>query len=128
MLSRYTGTMLVTLEHLQGSRQGQTQQNTKQTKNDYISFNRKEISMIVSLYSMCVAKGIWRDYALDLTKQMAAFSMFRHTHENPLAMIIKLPANTASGFVYEAIYERKCLSRSAFLEQAIATLSEKVGL
>ena len=43
------------------------------------------------LYSMRVASGEWRDYAIDFRPGMAIFSIFRHTAEQPLFAIAKVP-------------------------------------
>ena len=50
-------------------------------------FSRTELSLILAAYSARVAAGEWRDYALDHMNGVALFSIFRHTHENPLFVI-----------------------------------------
>ncbi|MDB5478048.1 MAG: hypothetical protein JWM96_543 [Alphaproteobacteria bacterium] len=87
-----------------------------------ITFTKGELNRILALYSYQVAKGQWRDYAIDFLKQMAIFSIFRHAHEQPLISILKIPANTAQGYVYELIVEKKRLSRSAELDLALEPL------
>ena len=52
-------------------------------------FSRTELSLILAAYSARVAAGEWRDYALDHLNGAALFSIFRHTHENPLFVIEK---------------------------------------
>src|ERR1700757_3177555 len=52
-------------------------------------FTRSELNQLLGLYSRQVARGIWRDYAIDHREGMALFSVFRHTHEAPLSRIIK---------------------------------------
>lgn len=95
------------------------------TKN-FVAFTKAELNAILSIYSYQVAKGTWRDYALDFLKQMAVFSIFRHTAEQPLVSIVKIPANTASGFVYECFFEKKRLSRTAELATALQALKDAV--
>jgi Protein of unknown function (DUF2794) len=56
-----------------------------------ISFNRQEMSAIMELYGRKVASGDWRDYALDLMRDKAVFSVFRRTSECPLYRIEKDP-------------------------------------
>ena len=48
-----------------------------------------ELSLILAAYSARVAAGEWRDYALDHLNGAALYSIFRHTHENPLFVIEK---------------------------------------
>ena len=52
-------------------------------------FSRPELSQILAAYSARVAAGEWRDYAIDHLAGSATFSIFRHTHENPLFVIEK---------------------------------------
>ena len=54
-----------------------------------LSFTRRELSLILSIYSSYVAKGIWRDYALDFKNDYALFSFYRHTYELPIFSIEK---------------------------------------
>lgn len=55
------------------------------------SFHRSELNIILSRYGMMVARGEWRDYALDMGRDVAVFSIFRHTSERPLYRIEKRP-------------------------------------
>ena len=52
-------------------------------------FTRIELSSILSAYSVRVASGEWRDYALDHINASAMFSIFKHAHEHPLLTIEK---------------------------------------
>ena len=58
-------------------------------------FTRPEMDRILSLYSRRVARGEWRDYALDLAPGMAVFSVFRHSQERALFSIAKRAEGTA---------------------------------
>lgn len=55
------------------------------------SFNRHELSAIMAVYGRKVAAGEWRDYALDMTRDKATFSVFRRAAEFPLYRIEKIP-------------------------------------
>jgi Protein of unknown function (DUF2794) len=52
-------------------------------------FNRHELSTILAVYGRKVATGEWRDYAIDLTRDKAIFSVFRRASEVPLYRIEK---------------------------------------
>ena len=52
-------------------------------------FTRPELNQLLGLYSRNVARGIWRDYAIDHRDGQALFSVFRHTHECALYTIVK---------------------------------------
>lgn len=56
-----------------------------------VAFDRRELSVIMSLYGRMVAAGEWRDYGMSSLKEMAVFSIFRRTAESPLYRIEKRP-------------------------------------
>ncbi len=56
-----------------------------------ISFDRRELSQILDVYGRKVASGEWRDYAIDMLKEKAVFSVFRRASEMPLYRIEKSP-------------------------------------
>ena len=62
--------------------------NSKKTRKP-LFFNRSELGQILATYSIRVASGEWRDYAIDHLPGSAAFSIFRHTHETPLYIVEK---------------------------------------
>lgn len=47
---------------------------------------------ILDLYGRMVAAGEWRDYAMDFTKDYAAFAAFRRTADSPQMRIEKRPS------------------------------------
>ena len=55
-------------------------------------FTRNELNRIVDLYGRMVAAGLWKDYAIELRPDAAAFWAFRRTAENPEYKIEKRPA------------------------------------
>jgi hypothetical protein len=55
-------------------------------------FTRAELNQLLGLYSRNVARGIWRDYAIDHRDGQALFSIFRHTHEAAVYTIVKSAA------------------------------------
>lgn len=56
-----------------------------------VTFNRLELNQILSVYGRHVAEGEWRDYALDMLRDRAVFSIFRRSAEAPLYRIEKAP-------------------------------------
>lgn len=58
---------------------------------EQVAFHRTELNVILSLYGRMVAAGEWRDYGISTLKDMALFSVFRRTAENPLYRIEKHP-------------------------------------
>jgi hypothetical protein len=56
-----------------------------------VTFNRLELNQILSVYGRHVREGEWRDYAIDMLRDRAVFSVFRRTTEAPLYRIEKNP-------------------------------------
>ena len=56
-----------------------------------VCFDRQELNTILNVYGRRVAAGEWRDYALDMEKDRAVFSIFRRTSEMPIYRIEKNP-------------------------------------
>lgn len=56
-----------------------------------VSFDRRELGLILNVYGKKVASGEWRDYALDMLKDRALFSVYKRTSERPLFVIEKNP-------------------------------------
>lgn len=57
-----------------------------------VGFERLELTRILDLYGRMVAAGEWRDYAMDFTRDFAAFAAFRRAAERPQARVEKRPA------------------------------------
>jgi hypothetical protein len=55
------------------------------------TFNRQELSAILDIYGRKVAAGEWRDYAIDISRDKAVFSVYRRSSEFPLYRIEKVP-------------------------------------
>ncbi|MFT3732623.1 MAG: DUF2794 domain-containing protein [Hyphomicrobium sp.] len=53
------------------------------------TFDRHELTAILNLYGRKVATGAWRDYAIDLLRDKAVFSVYRKASEYPLYRIEK---------------------------------------
>ena len=57
-----------------------------------VTFQRRELDLILRIYGRMVAEGQWRDYAIDHLRDRAVFSAFRRTSEVPLYRIEKDPS------------------------------------
>lgn len=68
-----------------------------------ISFNRHELDQILSIYGRRVAEGEWRDYAIDMLRDRAVFSVFRRTAEAPIYRIEKNPKLARKQGAYSVI-------------------------
>ena len=47
--------------------------------------------MLLNVYGRKVAKGEWRDYAMDMLRDRALFSIYRRTSERPQFVVEKNP-------------------------------------
>jgi Protein of unknown function (DUF2794) len=57
-----------------------------------IAFDRAEMTKILDLYGRMVAAGHWRDYAIQMGRDVASFAAFRRAAERPEFCIEKRPA------------------------------------
>jgi hypothetical protein len=57
-----------------------------------VAFDRLELQRILDLYGRMVAAGHWRDYAIQLGRDVASFACFRRAAERPEYRIEKNPA------------------------------------
>jgi hypothetical protein len=88
-----------------------------------VSFDRRELSRLLNVYSLRVASGEWRDYAIDFRPGM---SIFRHTAEQPLFAIAKVPGASQGGYmVYNG--PRK-LAHGDSLEDVLEIFERKIRL
>jgi hypothetical protein len=58
---------------------------------EIVTFNRRELDQILRIYGNKVADGEWRDYAIDMLRDRAVFSVFKRAAEVPLYRIEKNP-------------------------------------
>ncbi|WP_417671356.1 DUF2794 domain-containing protein [Roseibium sp.] len=94
-----------------------------------VSFNRRELDTILRLYGRMVADGEWRDYAIDLMKDRAVFSVFRRTSEMPLYRIEKDPKLARRQGAYCVVAAGgMILKRGQDLSQVLKVLEKKKHL
>lgn len=93
-----------------------------------VSFDRRELSRLLNLYSMRVASGEWRDYAIDFRPGMAIFSIFRHTAEQPLFAIAKVPGGGNSSGGYMVYNGPRQLAHGDSLEDVLRVFDRKLKL
>ena len=68
-----------------------------------ISFDRSELAHLFGMYGRKVAAGEWRDYAIDMHREKAIFSVFRRASEYPLYRIEKDPRLSRRQGAYSVI-------------------------
>ena len=63
----------------------------QQQRVEMVSFNRRDIDILMQFYSKRVGTGEWRDYAMDMLKDRAVFSVFKRASEVPIYTVHKTP-------------------------------------
>lgn len=96
---------------------------------EIVVFNRKELSLLLNVYGRKVAAGEWRDYALDMFKEGAYFSIFRRTSERPQYVVEKNPRlRSRQGQFSVTNAEGKVLRRGHELERVLRVFDAGLSL
>ena len=94
-----------------------------------ICFNRSELNEILQVYGRHVAAGEWRDYAIDMGREKAVFSIFRRTSEMPLYRVEKNPKLARKQGAYSVITATGLiLKRGSDLKRVLAVIDKKLEL
>lgn len=92
-----------------------------------VAFDRKELAIILSLYGRMVSAGEWRDYGISCLREVAVFSVFRRTAENPLYRIEKRPVmRTRQGQYSVVAMGGQVLKRGQDLKTVLRVLERKL--
>ena len=92
-----------------------------------VAFQRGELSVILSLYGRMVAAGEWRDYGISCLRDVAVFSVFRRTAENPLYRIEKRPKLRGRQGMYAVVgMDGQVLRRGQDLKTVLRILERKL--
>jgi hypothetical protein len=93
------------------------------------TFNRQELSAILDLYGRKVAAGEWRDYAIDIGRDKAVFSVYRRASEFPLYRIEKVPRLARRQGAYSVVAPAGLiLKRGHDLARVLRIFEERVRL
>lgn len=92
-----------------------------------VAFDRREMSVIMSLYGRMVAAGEWRDYGISCLRDLAVFSIFRRTAEHPLYRIEKQPRLRNRQGQYSVVgMDGQILKRGSDLRSVLRVLERKL--
>lgn len=93
------------------------------------AFNRHELNEILAVYGRMVAAGEWRDYALDMGRERAVFSVFRRASEWPVYRIEKWPKLARRQGAYSVVTATGLiLKRGHELRRVLSVLERGVRL
>jgi hypothetical protein len=94
-----------------------------------VTFSRRELDRIFSLYGRKVAAGEWRDYAIDFLKDRAVFSVFRRATEFPIYRIEKNPRLARRQGAYSVISATgHILRRGQELDRVLGALDRSLSV
>ena len=94
-----------------------------------IYFLKHELTCILNLYSKQVSLGVWRDYAIDSKNGIAVFSIYRHTHDQPMYQVVKTSKkgyrNNPDFFIKDS---NKIIFKGKFIEQILSKFEKKINI
>ena len=94
-----------------------------------VTFDRRELDRILSLYGRMVAAGEWRDYAIDFLKDRAVFSVFRRSSEVPIYRIEKNPRLARRQGAYSVVSATGLIVRRGHeLDRVLRAIDKSVNL
>jgi len=92
-----------------------------------VSFNRQEIQAILNVYGKMVAGGHWKDYALDVGRESAIFSIYQRASERPVFKITKTPASAHKQGAFAVISAQgQTLKRGKDLSRVLKIFNRKL--
>lgn len=116
------------VEKVQTTTTGSNRQ-SRNTAPQMISFDRRELDQILRVYGFKVADGEWKDYAIDMLKDRAVFSVFRRAHDVPLHCIEKIPALARKQGMYQVTGSNgRILKRGQDLQTVLKVLEKRPKL
>lgn len=105
----------------------QTSCHLQEVPSPIVSFHRTELAVILSLYGRMVAAGEWRDYGISCLRDVAVFSVFRRTAEQPLYRIEKRPKLRNRQGLYAVVgLDGQILRRGHDLKTVLRVLERKL--
>lgn len=94
---------------------------------DQVVFHRTELNTLMGLYGRMVAAGEWRDYGLSFLREVAVFSVFKRTAENPIYRVEKRPGMRLKQGQFALIgVDGQVLKRGNELRTVLQTLERKL--
>jgi len=95
---------------------------------EIVSFDRKELSVLLNVYGRQVANGEWKDYAIDMLKDRAVFSIFKRASEMPVFRIEKDPKLRKKQGMYRVLgHAGQVLKRGHELHQVLRVLDGDIA-
>lgn len=94
-----------------------------------VTFHKSELNEILNLYGFKVADGEWRDYAIDMLKDKAIFSIYKSARDIPVHCIEKDPKLSRKQGMYSVTgVDGRVLKRGHDLATVLKVLIKKPKL
>lgn len=92
-----------------------------------VCFHRTELFRILDIYGRMVATGEWKDYAIDMGREEAVFSVFRRASEMPIYRIVKCPRDARKQGAWRVVaMNGQVLRRGHDLAQVLTLFERKL--
>ncbi|MEM1383448.1 MAG: DUF2794 domain-containing protein [Pseudomonadota bacterium] len=103
------------------------QLNAGAKRDDFVAFDRRELTAILNIYGRMVVAGEWRDYAIDHLADRAVFSVFRRAAEHPLYRVEKRPKDAQRQGAYSVVaLDGRVVKRGRDLAQVLKVFETKL--
>lgn len=94
-----------------------------------VCFTKQELQDILNVYGRNVAAGEWRDYAIDMGRDKAIFSIFRRSSEVPLYRVEKNPKLARKQGAFSVITATGLiLKRGGDLKRVLSAIDRRLRL
>ena len=94
-----------------------------------VRFTRQELQTILNVYGSNVAAGNWRDYAIDMGREKAIFSIFRRSSEVPIYRVEKNPKLARKQGAFSVISATGLiLKRGGDLRHVLSVIDRRIRL
>lgn len=91
-----------------------------------VFFNREDLNHLLGVYSRQVARGIWRDYAIDHRSNMAIFSIFKRSQEQAIFTVTKVLLRGDKEPNYVLLSRNRQIKSSRDLKQVVEVLQRQL--
>ena len=95
------------------------------SNNHNLYFSKIELSKILNLYSKGVARGEWKDYAIDFNTNNAFFYIFKHTLAGPECVLNKSLEKKKRRIFYK-LKSKNLNKKYEDLDSLISSLNRKI--
>lgn len=101
-------------------------QDFRETGTNAPFFDRRELRTILGLYSERVARGEWRDYAIEQKPHHVGFAVFRSSNDWPLYVIAKFRPRIYRQGDYVVFAGSRRVAQARTLDEVLAKLRDEL--